>query len=149
MWELDYKESWVLKNWCFWTVMLENTLESPLDCKEIKLVNPKGNQFWILIRETIGDAEAPVFWLPDAKGWLIEKDHDVWKDRRQEEKGATGWDIWMASLTRWTWVWASLGEKLLSVDVYKEKSSLQYCIWELFFPFQFLVEIMASLTQWT
>ena len=67
MWKLDYKESWALKNWCFWTVVLEKTLESPLDCKEIKLVNPKGNQFWILIRETIGDAEAPVFWLPDER----------------------------------------------------------------------------------
>ena len=72
MWELDHKESWVLKNWCFWTVMLETTLEGPLDCKEIKPVNPKGNQSWILIERT--EAEAPILWSPDVKNWLIGKD---------------------------------------------------------------------------
>ena len=87
MWELDYKESWVPKNWCFWTVVLEKTLESPLDCKEIKPVNPKGNQPWIFIRRT--DDEAPILWLPDAKSWLIRKDPDAGKDWRQEEKGTT------------------------------------------------------------
>ena len=71
MWQLDYKESWVLKNWCFWTVVLEETLESPLNCKEIQLVHPKGNQFWIFIGRTDVEAEAPIFWPPDAKSWLI------------------------------------------------------------------------------
>ena len=87
MWELDYKESWALKNWFFWTAVLENTLESPLDCKEIQLVHPKGNQSWIFIRRT--DAEAPVLWPPDAKNWLIGKDPDAGKDWRQEENGRT------------------------------------------------------------
>ena len=85
MWELDYKESWVPKNWCFWTVVLEKTLESPLDCKEIKPVNPKGNQPWIFIRRT--DDEAPILWLPDAKSWLIRKDPDAGKDWRQRRRG--------------------------------------------------------------
>ena len=71
MWELDYKESWAPKNWCFWTVVLEKTLESPLDCKEIQPVHPKGNQSWIFIGRT--DAEAPVLWPPDVKNWLLEK----------------------------------------------------------------------------
>ena len=87
MWELDYKESWVPKNWCFWTVMLEKTLESPLDRKEIKPVNPKGNQSWIFIGRT--DAEAPILWPPDAKSWLIGKDPDAGKDWGQEEKETT------------------------------------------------------------
>ena len=87
VWELDYKESWVPKNWCFWTVVLEKTLESPLDCKKIKPVNPKGNQSWILIGRT--DAETPILWLPDAKNWLIGKDPDAGKDWRQKEKGMT------------------------------------------------------------
>ena len=86
VWELDHKEGWVLKNWCFWTVVLEKTLESPLDCKEIKPVNPKGNQLWIFTGKT--DAEAPILWPPDAKGRLIGKDRDAGKDWRQEEKGA-------------------------------------------------------------
>ena len=73
MWELDYKESWVPKNWCFWTVLLEKTLESPLDCKEIKSINPKRNQSWIFIGRTDAEAENPILWPPDAKNWLIEK----------------------------------------------------------------------------
>ena len=85
MWELDYKESWALKNWCFWTVVLEKTLESPSDCKEIKPVNPKGNQSWIFTGRT--DAEAAILWPPSAKNWLIGKDPDAGKDWRQEEKG--------------------------------------------------------------
>ena len=84
---LDHKESWASKNWCFWTVVLEMTLESSLDCKEIKPVNPKGNQSWIFIGRT--DAEAPILWPPDAKSWLTRKDPDVGKDWRQEEKGTT------------------------------------------------------------
>ena len=107
MWELDYKESWVLKDWCFWTVVLEKTLESPLDCKEIQPVHPKGNQSWIFIGRTDAVAEATVLWPPDVKSWLIREDPDFGKDWRQEEKGMTGWDGWMASLTQWTWVWAS------------------------------------------
>ena len=104
MWELDYKESWALKNWCFWTVVLEKTLESPLDCKEIKPVNSKGNQSWILIGRTDAEPEAPIPWLPSARNWLIGKDPDAGKDWRWEEKGDDrGWDGWMASLTQWTW----------------------------------------------
>ena len=89
MWELDYKESWVPKNWCFWTVVLEKTLESPLDCKEIQPVHPKGNQSWILIGRTDAEAETPILWPPDAKNWLIEKGPDAGKVLRQEEKGTT------------------------------------------------------------
>ena len=89
MWELDYKESWALKNWCFWLVVFEKTLESPSDCKEIQAVNPKGNQSWVFIGRTDVEAEAPIFWPPDAKSWLIWKDPDVGKDWRQEEKGTT------------------------------------------------------------
>ena len=87
MWELDYKESWAPKNWYFWTVVLEKTLESPLDCKEIQSVHRKGNQSWIFIGRT--DAEAPILWLPDMKNWLIGKDPDAGKDWRKEEKGMT------------------------------------------------------------
>ena len=99
IWELDYKESWAPKNWCFWTVVLEKTLESPLDCK-IKPVNPKGNQSWIFIGRTDAEAETLILWLPDVKSWLIGKDHDAGKDWRQEEKGTTedemvGWHHWL------------------------------------------------------
>ena len=83
------KEGWALKNWCFLTVVLEKTLESPLDCKEIKPVNPKGNHSWIFIGRTNAEAEAPILWPPDVKNWLIGKDPDAWKDWRQEEKGTT------------------------------------------------------------
>ena len=89
MWELDYKETWVLKNRCFWTVVLEKTLECPLDYKEIQPVHPKGNQFWILIGRIDAEAETPILWPPDAKNWLIGKDPDAGKYWRQEEKGAT------------------------------------------------------------
>ena len=88
MWELDYKASWVPKNWGFWTVVLEKSLESPLDCK-IQPVHLKGNQSWIFIGRTDGEAETPVLWPPDAKNWLIWKDPDAGKDWRQEEKWAT------------------------------------------------------------
>ena len=98
MWELDRKEDWVSKNWCFWTVVLEKILESLLDSKEVKPVNPKGNQPWIFTGRT--NAEAPILWPPDAKSILIGKDCDVGKDRRQEEKGTTeskmvGWHHWL------------------------------------------------------
>ena len=100
MWELDCKESWVLKNWCFWTVVLEKTLESLLDCKEIQLVHPKGDQSWVCIGRTDAEAETPILWPPDVKNWLIGKDPDVGKDWRWEEKGMTegemvGWHHWL------------------------------------------------------
>ena len=89
MWELDYKESWVLKNWCFWAVVLEKTLESPLDCKEIQPVHPKGNQSWIFTGRTDAEAETLILSPPDEKNWLIWKDPDAGKDWRWEEKGTT------------------------------------------------------------
>ena len=107
MWESEYKENWAPKTWCFWTVVFEKTLESLLDCKEIQPVHPKGNQSWVFTGGT--DAETPVHWPPDAKSWFIGKDPDAEKDWRQKEKGMTGWDGWMASLTQWTWVWVSSG----------------------------------------
>ena len=89
MWELDHNKSWVLKNWCFWTVVLEKALESPLDCKAIQPVHSKGNQSWIFIGRTDAEADAPIFWPPDVKNWLLRKDPDAGKDWRQEEKGIT------------------------------------------------------------
>ena len=86
---MDHKESWVLKNWCFWTIVLEKTLEIPLDCKEIKPVHPKINQCWIFIGRTDAEVEAPIVWPPDVKNWLLRKDPDAGKDWRQEEKGKT------------------------------------------------------------
>ena len=91
----------MLKNWCFWTVVLEKTIESPLDCKEIQPVHPKGNQSWIFIGRTDAEAEALILWPPDAKNWLIWKVPDAGKDWRQEEEGTTGWNDWMASPTQW------------------------------------------------
>ena len=99
MWKLHHKKSWAPKNWWFWTMVLEKTLESPLDSKEIKLVNPKRNQSWIFIGRT--DAEVPILWPPDAK-----EVPNAGKDSEQEAD-YRGWDCWMASLTQWTWVWAS------------------------------------------
>ena len=115
MWELDYKESWAQKSWCFWTVVLEKTLESPLD------FHPKGNQPWVFIGRTDVVAETPIFWPPDAKSWLFWKDPDAGKDWGQEEKGMTehevvGWHptnmdgrpMWMVmSDSMWTWVWVN------------------------------------------
>ena len=97
MWELDYKESWSLKNGCFWTVVLEKTLESPLDCKDIQ---PKGTQSWIFIGTTDAEAETPILWPLDAKNWVIRKDPDAGKDWRQDKKGTTedemiGWHHWL------------------------------------------------------
>ena len=98
MWELDNEKGWVLKNWCLRTVVLEKTLESPLDSKEIKPVTPKGNQPWIFIGRTDAEAKAPILWPPDVKSRFIRKDPDAEKDWRQE-KGMTGWDDWTASQT--------------------------------------------------
>ena len=100
IWELNHKESWALKDWCFWAVVLEKTLESPLDCKEIKPVNPKGNQSWIFIGRTDAEAETPILWPPNAKNCLIGKEFDAGKDWRQEEKGTIedemiGWHHWL------------------------------------------------------
>ena len=89
MWELDCEESWAPKNWCFWTLVLEKTLESPLDCKGIQPVQSKGDQAWVFIGRTDVEAEIPILWPPDAKSWLIWKDPDAGKDWRQEEKGTT------------------------------------------------------------
>ena len=89
MWELDCEESWALKNWCFWTVVLEKTLESPLDCKEIQPVHPKGDQSWVFIERTDVEAETPILWPPDVKSWLIGKNPDAGKDWGREEKGTT------------------------------------------------------------
>ena len=116
MWELDYKESWELKNWCFWTVVLEKTLENPLDCKEIQPVHPKGDQSWVFIRRTDVEAETPVLWTDVEaetpvlswkelthwkRPWYCER----WKAGEGDDKG---WDDWMASPT-WTWVWVNSG----------------------------------------
>ena len=108
MWELDYKENWVPKNGCFWTVVLEKTLESPLYCVEIHLVHPKGNQSWIFIGRTDAEAESPKLCPPDVN-WLIGKDPDTGKDWKQEEKQTTEDKMvgWHKQLTQWTWVWAS------------------------------------------
>ena len=111
MWELDYKEGLALKNWCFWTVVLEKSLESPLDCKEIQPVHPKGDQSWVFIGGPDVKAETPILRPPHEKSWLTGKDSDAGRDWGQEEKGTTTdrWDGWMASRTRWTWVWVNSG----------------------------------------
>ena len=93
MWELGYKHSWVPKNWYFWTVVLEKTLERPLDYKEIQPVHPKGNQSWVFIGRTDVEAETPILWSPDAKNWLIGKDPGAGKDWRWEEKGTTEGEV--------------------------------------------------------
>ena len=90
MWRYICMISWVPKNWCFWTVVLEKTLESPLDCKELQLAHPKGNQYWVFIGRTDVEAETPIFWPPDAKSWLIGKDPDAGNDWRQEEEMTEG-----------------------------------------------------------
>ena len=100
MWDLDHKEGWALKNWCFWTMVLKKTLESPLDCKEIKPVNPKGNQHSIFIWRTDSEGEAPILWPPDVRSWNIRKDPDAGKEWRQEKTGMTeyemvGWHQWL------------------------------------------------------
>ena len=121
IWELNYKESWALKSWCFWTVVLEKTLESPLDYKEIKPVNPKGNQSWIFIGRT--DAEAPIVRPPDIKSWFIRKDPNAGKDWRQEERGTTEDEmvgrhhqlngrVWASS---WCWWWTGKPGVLQSI----------------------------------
>ena len=109
MWELDCKESWAQKNWCFWTVVLEKTLESPLDCKEIQPVHPKGNQSWIFIGRTDAEAETLILWPPDVKNWLIRKDSDARNDWRWEEKGTTDDEMvgWHHRLNGHEFEWAT------------------------------------------
>ena len=113
MWELDYKESWAPKKWRFWTVVLEKTLGSSLDCKEINPFNPKGNQSWIFIGSTDAEAETPILCPPDVKNWLLGKDPGrpwCWERLKAGgERDDRGKDGWMASWTRWTWVWANSG----------------------------------------
>ena len=102
-WELDCEESWAPKNWRFWTVVLEKTLESPLDCKEMQPVHSKGDQPWVFIGRTDAKAKTPILWPPHAKSWLIGKDSDAGRDWGQEKKGTTEDEIgWMATLTWWT-----------------------------------------------
>ena len=105
MWQLDYKESWAPKNWYFWTVVLEKTLESPLDCKEIQPVHPKGDQSWVVIGRTDVESESPILWPPGSKSWLIWKDPDPGRDWGQEEKGTT--EDEMAGWHQWTRVWVN------------------------------------------
>ena len=113
MWKFDYKENWGPKNWCFWTVVLEKTLESPLHCKKIKPVHPKGNQSWTLIGKTFAKTETPILWLPDVENWFIGKNSDVGKDWRREEKGqqrlrwlyviTNSMDMSLSKLQEWWW----------------------------------------------
>ena len=103
------KKSWAPKNWCFWTVVLEKTLESPLDCKDVQPVHPKGNQSWVFTRRTDVEAETPILGPPDAKRWLIGKDSDGKDWGAGSEGHDRGWDGWIASLTWWTWVWVNSG----------------------------------------
>ena len=121
MWELGYKESWVPKNWCFWTMVLEKTLESPLDYKEIQPNHPKGNQSWIFIGRTDVEAETPILWPPDGKSWLILKDPDAGKEWRQEEK-------WMAEeeVVGWFTDWMDMSlSKLWELVMDREACMLQ------------------------
>ena len=108
MWELHYKENWTLKNWCFWTVVLEKTLESPLDCEEIQPVHPKGNQSWLFTGSTDVGAEIPILWPPNAKNWLIWKRPWCWERVKAGGEGDDrGWEGWMASPIQWTLAWVS------------------------------------------
>ena len=107
MWALDYKESWASRNWCFWTVVLEKTLESPLDCKEIQPVHPKGNQSWMFIGKTDVEADTPILRPPDAKSWNLKRPWCWERLKAEGERDDRGWDGWIASLTQWTWVWVN------------------------------------------
>ena len=106
MWELYHKEGWALKNWCFWIVVLEKTLENPLDCKGIKSANPKVNQLWMFIGRIVTEVEAPILWPPDAKRPTHWKRPWCWERLKAKgEGGGRGWDGWTASPTQWTWIW--------------------------------------------
>ena len=109
MWELDYKESWAPKNWCFWTMVLEKTLQSPLDYKEIQPVHPKGDQSWVFIGRTDVEAEIPILWPPDAELTHLKRPRCWERLKTGREGDDRGWDGWMASPTQWTWVWVDFG----------------------------------------
>ena len=110
MWELGYKESWVPKTWCFWTVVLEKTLESPLGCKEIQPVHPKGDQSWVFIGRTDAEAETPILWATSCEELTHWKRPWCWEGLGVGGEGENrGWDGWMALATRWTWVWVNCG----------------------------------------
>ena len=136
MWELDHKESWALKKWCFWTAVLEKTLESPLDCKEIQPVHSKGNQSWIFTGRTDANTEAPILWPPDVKNWLTGKDPDAGKDWRQEEKGMTeaemvGWHHWVDGhvwISSRSWWWTRMPGVLQPMD-HKESYTTKRLNW--------------------
>ena len=114
-WELDYKESWEPKNWCFWTVVLEKTLESPLDCKEIQPVHPKGGQSWVFIDTTDFEGETPILWPPDAKSWFIWKDSDAGKDWGQEEKSISQYNWkWENNRERYGWFFDEVNKKKIN-----------------------------------
>ena len=151
MWELDCEESWASKNWCFWTVVLEKTLESPLNCREIQPVNPKGNQSWIFIGRTDAEAETPVLWPPDVKSWLTGKDSDAGKDWRWEEKGRTEdkmvrWHhqlncrVWVSSRSWW---WAGKPGVLQSM---RSQRVGHNCMTELNWT-EYLLSVHAKLLQ--
>ena len=134
MLESDYKESWVLKNWCFWSVVLEKILESPLDCQEIKPVHPKGNQSWIFIGRTDAEAEPSILWPPDAKNWLIWKDPNARKDWRQEEKGMAenemvGWHQWLSGHDFVQALGVSKGQGILACWGHKELDTTEWLNW--------------------
>ena len=110
IWDLDYKENWVLKNWCFWTVVLEKTFESLLDCREIQPVHSKGDQSWVFIGRTDVEVETPILWPPDVKNWLKRRIRRTWCWERLKAGGEgdnRGWDGWTASPTQWTWIWVN------------------------------------------
>ena len=117
--ELDYKKSWVPKNWCFWTVVLGKSLESPLDSKEIQPVHLKGNQYWIFIGRTDAEAETPVLWPPDAKKLTHLKRPWCWERLKVGEGDNREWDCWMTSPTQWTWVWIKLQELVMYREVWR------------------------------
>ena len=119
MWELDYEESWAPKNRCFWTLVLEETLENPLDCKEIQPVHPKGNQSWIFIGRTDAEAETPIFWPPDVKNQLTEKTLMPGKIEGGRRRGRWGWDGWMALPMQWTWFWVGFGGLVMDREAWR------------------------------
>ena len=137
MWELDYKESWMPKNWCFWTVVLEKTPESPLDCKEIQPVHSKGDQPWVFFGRNDAEAQTPVLWPPDTKSWLIGKDSDAGRDWGLEEKGTTedekaGWHHWLdGSEFEWTPGDGNVQGRLVCCDSWgcKESDMTEWLNW--------------------
>ena len=143
MWQLDCEESWVLKNWCFWTAVLEKTLESPLDCKEIQPVHSKGDQSWLFTGRTDPETETPILWLPHAKSWLIWKDPDAGRDCGQEEKGTTEDEIawWHHQLDRHEFGWAlgvgdgQGGVACCSPWGHKESQTTEWLNWYIQMPY--------------